>query len=44
MARITAEERARKLNAFNDYIYKLFIKEGWSVVTYDRITKDFGLR
>lgn len=44
MARITAEEKARKKQAMDDKIVSIFMTEGWASVTYDRLAKEFNTR
>ncbi|MEZ9701402.1 TetR/AcrR family transcriptional regulator [Vibrio sp. 10N.261.46.E12] len=44
MARITAEERRQKKERMDERIVKIFLNEGWSSVTYDRLAKEFNVR
>ncbi|MEZ9246156.1 TetR/AcrR family transcriptional regulator [Vibrio lentus] len=43
MAYISPEERQRKKDTYDAYIYEVFITDGWDCVTYDRISKHFGI-
>lgn len=43
MARITAEEREQKKKMMDEYIYNLFVTEGWDAITYDRLAKDLNI-
>ena len=44
MARISAEEKKDKKNRIDTIIVRIFLEEGWSAVTYDRLAKEFGVR
>ncbi len=44
MARITAEEKRQKKEKMDECIVKIFLEEGWSSVTYDRLAKEFNVR
>ncbi|MGV2987553.1 TetR/AcrR family transcriptional regulator [Vibrio sp. E150_011] len=44
MARITAEEKRQKKERMDECIVKIFLNEGWSSVTYDRLAKEFNVR
>lgn len=44
MAKISAEEKAKKKQNMDDKIYSIFINEGWGAVTYDRLAKEFNVR
>ncbi|WP_406733658.1 TetR/AcrR family transcriptional regulator [Vibrio scophthalmi] len=41
MARITREEKERKKQLFDAYIWELFVTEGWQAISYERIAKQF---
>ncbi|MGF1698207.1 TetR family transcriptional regulator [Vibrio lamellibrachiae] len=43
MARITVAEREQKKQMMDDLIFRLFMTEGWEVVTYDRLAKELGM-
>ncbi|NOH79917.1 TetR/AcrR family transcriptional regulator [Vibrio sp. RE86] len=42
MAKITAEERARKQEALNQIVLDIFWNEGWPAVSYAEVAKRFG--
>ncbi|WP_117232502.1 TetR family transcriptional regulator [Vibrio maerlii] len=42
MAKITAEERARKQEALNEIVLDIFWNEGWPAVSYAEVAKRFG--
>lgn len=42
MAKITAEEKARKQQALNEIILDIFWDEGWQAVSYAEVAKRFG--
>ncbi|MFH0263434.1 TetR/AcrR family transcriptional regulator [Vibrio mediterranei] len=44
MAKISAEEKAKKKQSMDDKIFSIFINEGWGAVTYDRLAKEFNVR
>ncbi|NUW75552.1 TetR/AcrR family transcriptional regulator [Vibrio mediterranei] len=44
MAKISAEEKAKKKQSMDDKIFSIFINEGWGSVTYDRLAKEFSVR
>lgn len=44
MARITKEQREKNLQTYNALILDIFLNEGWENVTYDRLSKETGLR
>lgn len=44
MARITAQERREKKEKMDECIVNIFLNEGWSSVTYDRLAKEFNVR
>lgn len=44
MARITAEEKRKKKEKLDECIVKIFLNEGWSSITYDRLAKEFNVR
>ncbi|AYO17470.1 hypothetical protein D0812_24205 [Vibrio owensii] len=44
MGRITKEQREKNFQQLNRVILDIFLNEGWSKVTYDRISKETGLR
>ncbi|WP_234496607.1 TetR/AcrR family transcriptional regulator [Vibrio maritimus] len=43
MARISAEERAKKKLILDGLVLSIFLEEGWGAVTYDRLAKEFGV-
>ncbi|MGL6258948.1 TetR/AcrR family transcriptional regulator [Vibrio sp. WXL103] len=44
MARITAQEKQEKKQRMDQRIVDIFLNEGWSAVTYDRLAKEFNVR
>ncbi|MGR5450845.1 TetR/AcrR family transcriptional regulator [Vibrio sp. PNB22_3_1] len=44
MARITAQEKLQKKEKMDECIVNIFLNEGWSAVTYDRLAKEFSVR
>ncbi|GAD80177.1 hypothetical protein [Vibrio ezurae] len=44
MARITQQQKEENKANYNALIVKIFLAEGWSSVTYDRLAKETGLR
>jgi len=42
MAKITAEEKARKQQALNEIVLEIFWNEGWQAVSYAEVAKRFG--
>ncbi|WP_246856152.1 hypothetical protein [Vibrio crassostreae] len=44
MARITKVQWEENLASYNALILDVFLKEGWENVTYDRLSKETGLR
>ena len=44
MARITKEKWQENLAKYNAIILHIFLNEGWDHVTYDRLSKETGLR
>ncbi|AYO17471.1 hypothetical protein D0812_24210 [Vibrio owensii] len=44
MARISREKWQENLETYNALILKIFLDEGWDHVTYDRLSKETGLR
>ena len=44
MARITKEKWQENFATYNAIILKIFLNEGWEYVTYDRLSKETGLR
>lgn len=44
MSRITKQQKEENYQKYNSVILEIFLKEGWSKVTYDRISKLTGLR
>ncbi|MGR5320479.1 TetR/AcrR family transcriptional regulator [Vibrio jasicida] len=44
MARITAEQRASNKAEYDALILRIFMEEGWDHVTYDRLSKELGIR
>ncbi len=44
MARITKEKWQENFATYNAIILKIFLNEGWEHVTYDRLSKETGLR
>lgn len=43
MAKISQEERNKKLEQYNAYIEQLFFTEGWDEVTLSRVAKHFNV-
>ena len=44
MARISKQEREQNQRTYDEYIFNLFVAEGWECVTLDRISKGLGIR
>lgn len=44
MARITVQEKQQKKEKLDECIVNIFLNEGWSAVTYDRLAKEFNVR
>jgi hypothetical protein len=44
MARISKAQWEENFAAYNSIILKIFLNEGWENVTYDRLSKETGLR
>ena len=44
MARISREQREQNLANYNEIILQIFLNEGWEYITYDRLSRDTGLR
>ena len=44
MARITKEKWQENFATYNAIILNIFLNEGWEYVTYDRLSKETGLR
>ena len=44
MAKITAQEKLKKKEKMDECIVQIFLNEGWSAVTYDRLAKEFNTR
>ncbi|MCG9690297.1 hypothetical protein L1D55_00535 [Vibrio sp. Isolate22] len=44
MARITKAQREKNFQSYNALILEIFLNEGWEHVTYDRLSKETGLR
>ncbi|MGF1755909.1 TetR family transcriptional regulator [Vibrio makurazakiensis] len=42
MAKITAEEKARKQQALNEIVLEIFWDQGWPAVSYAEVAKRFG--
>ncbi|CAE6950390.1 transcriptional regulator [Vibrio sp. B1FIG11] len=44
MARISKQEREQNQRTYDEYIFNLFVTEGWECVTLDRVSKGLGIR
>ncbi|MGF1838458.1 hypothetical protein [Vibrio atlanticus] len=44
MARISREQREQNFTHYNEIILQIFLNEGWEHITYDRLSKETGLR
>ncbi len=44
MARISREQHEQNFVSYNQLILQIFLNEGWEHITYDRLSKETGLR
>ncbi|MBW3695433.1 TetR/AcrR family transcriptional regulator [Vibrio sp. T187] len=44
MARITKEQKSANLEAYNAVVLKIFLEEGYRVITYARLAEELGIR